>query len=106
MEDGGGGWVRSAIERTGDSLDGGRKTEVETGHRDVQQVRAHIADGADAPIDPAAPIEGMIDGVIVDAGANAEEEIPGERLRNGIIHCHSGGETSVNDSGIPLESVK
>ena len=65
---------------------------------------AHVADGTDAPIDPATPIEGMVDRVIVDARADAEEEVPGERLRDGVIPCHSSGETSVNTGGIPLRA--
>ena len=106
IEDDAGGRIRSTVERTGDSLDRGGVAEIETGHSNVEEMSAHVANGTDAPIDPAAPIEGMVDGVIGDARANAEEEVPRKSLRDRIIPCHSSGETSVNTSGIPFESVK
>ena len=41
-------------------------------------MRAHVADGADAPVGPAAPVERMVDRVVVDLARGPEEQVPGE----------------------------
>src|SRR6516165_11268145 len=69
-------------------------------------MRAHIADGAATPIDPTAPIEGMVDGVIRDGGADTQKEIPRESLGNGIVASHSRGETGIDTGLVPLQSFE
>src|SRR5207245_8923066 len=59
-----GAGVRRAVEGSRDGFNAGGKAEVERPHGVVNQMSAHVADGADAPIGPAAPIERVIDGVV------------------------------------------
>ena len=42
-----------------------------------EEMRTHIADSTAAPIAPTAPIEGMIDRMVLNDRTDAEEEIPG-----------------------------
>ena len=105
IKDDAGGGIRGTVERTGDSLNSSGITEIEAGHGHVEQVSAHVPNRADAPIDPTAPIEGVIDGVIVDAGTDTKEEIPGESFGDGVVPCHRRGESSIDARGIPLECI-
>jgi hypothetical protein len=60
-----GGRIRDAVERSRDGFNAGGKAEVERPHGVVDQVGAHVTDSADAPIGPAALIEGVVDGMVV-----------------------------------------
>ena len=54
----------------------------------IDEVRAHVAERALAPVDPAAPVERVIDRVIVDRRRDAQEEIPRlliDRLELGFL---------------------
>src|SRR2546429_7899302 len=65
---------------------------------------AHVADGADAPICPAAPIEGVIDGMVVHVGGgSAKKKIPGEAARNGVVAAKGGGQARVDVAAAPLK---
>ena len=56
----------------------GREIQVQRPERRIDEMRAHVADGAHAPIGPAAPVERVVDRVIVDLAGTAEEQVPGE----------------------------
>src|SRR5215469_13690828 len=71
----------------------------------IDQMRAHVADRADAPIHPAAPIERMIDGVIRNIRSNAEEEIPREVFGNWVGAGDGRGQPGGHALTIPAESV-
>ncbi len=71
----------------------------------IDEVCAHIADGADAPIGPAAPVEGMVDGVIADLGSDAKKKIPVEALGHRIVSGEGGGEARVHAGAVPAERV-
>src|SRR5258708_26014778 len=68
---------------------------------------AHVADGADAPIGPAAPVEGVVDGVVVDVARGCpEKQIPCESTGDGIIAAKGGGETLVDVAATPFERFR
>src|SRR5437764_12076533 len=72
----------------------------------VDEVRAHVADGADAPIHPTPPVERMIDGVIGDIRrGSAKKEIPTESARNGIVPGHRGSQALIYTLAVPAEFV-
>src|SRR6266478_1166480 len=99
-----GAGVRGAVEGSRDGFDAGGKAEVERPHGVVDQVSTHIADGADAPIGPAAPIEGVIDGVVVHVGsAGTLKKIPGEATGDGVIAAEGCGKARVNVAAAPFE---
>ena len=66
---------------------------------------AHVADRADAPVGPAAPIEGMIDGVIRDLRSDAEEKIPVEAFGHRIITSEGSGQSRVHSVPVPAQGV-
>ncbi len=72
----------------------------------IDQVRAHVADGADAPVHPAAPVERVIDRVIFDALRDAEEEIPVERSRLRIVAGHRRREPRFDARTVPGEAIR
>ena len=47
----------------------------------VDEMRAHVAERALTPVDPATPIERMVERVVLDVGRRAEEQIPVQALR-------------------------
>src|SRR5260370_17818044 len=71
----------------------------------IDEMRAHIANRADAPIGPAAPVEGMIDGVVLHLRRDTEKQIPVEAFGHGIVPGESGGATSVHAGAIPAERI-
>src|SRR5260370_20116037 len=71
----------------------------------IDEMRAHIANRADAPIGPAAPVERMIDGVVLHLRRDTEKQIPVEAFGHGIVPSESGGETSVHAGAIPAERI-
>src|SRR6266404_3531475 len=65
---------------------------------------AHVADSADAPIGPAAPVEGVVDGVVVHVSSgSAKEKIPREAARNGIVAAKRGGQARVDVAAAPFK---
>src|SRR6185295_20274868 len=77
--------------------------EIERPIRKVHQVRAHVADRAAAPVDPAAPVERVIDGVILDIRRGTEKQIPREPLGLRITAGHRVGETRFETRTVPAE---
>ena len=57
----------------------------------VDQVGSHVADRADAPVHPAAPVERMVDGVVLHQRRRAEKQVPrelvGHRVRRSVHRC-------------------
>src|SRR5579859_724630 len=96
---------RNFVERRANGFDTGGQAELERPKRNVEQVRAHVADRTATPINPAAPVERMIDRVIGDLGSDAEEEIPRESFRYRIISGERCGETLVYAVAVPLKTV-
>ena len=72
-----------AIALVSDDAGGAAPAGQEADHREL-----HVAERALPPVDPAAPVERVIDRVVVDLGGDAEEEIPVETFRNGVISLH------------------
>ena len=69
-------------------------------------MRAHVSDGANAPIHPAAPVERVVDGVILDVWRRcAQKEIPRERVGNRIIAGHGRSQPLRHASAVPAELV-
>ena len=69
----------------------------------IDQVRAHVAERALAPVHPAAPVERVIERVIVDRRRDAEEEIPRQLSGIGIVADERGGEPRVDALAVPAE---
>src|SRR4051812_6685391 len=95
-----------AVERRRHRFDRRRVAEIERPQRVIDQVRAHVADRADAPVDPAAPVERVIHRVIVDARRDAEEQIPVERRRLRVIPGHRVREPRFDAGAVPAESFR
>src|SRR5207253_9549890 len=93
--------VRNAIEWSPDGFDSLRESQIECPHRNIDQVRAHVAKRAVTPIDPTTPIEGMIDRVIFDIWRGAKEQVPGERSRNRIIPGERVCQSRVDSGAVP-----
>src|SRR5439155_1672698 len=66
---------------------------------------AHVPDRANAPIHPAAPVEGMVDGVVVDVRRSAQKKIPRERVRSGEAASHGRGEARIKAGLVPAKSI-
>src|SRR5438552_13404908 len=65
---------------------------------------AHVADGADARICAAAPIEGVIDGMVVHVGGgSAKKKIPCQAAGNGVVATKGGGQARVDVAAAPLK---
>src|SRR6185503_21283197 len=58
------------------------------------------------PVDPAAPVERVIDRVVVDLGGDAEEEIPVETFRNGVISLHGRREPLRDAAVVPSKFLR
>src|SRR5882672_3645739 len=69
-------------------------------------MRAHVADGTAAPIDPTSPIEGMVDRVIGNFRPDAEEKIPGESVRNRVVSSERRGKACIHALSIPFEAFR
>ena len=70
-------------------------------------MRAHVADGADAPIHPASPVKGMVDRVILEIRrGSAKKKIPAQGLRNGIVACHGRGQPQIHPLAVPAKLVR
>src|SRR5256885_11779501 len=72
----------------------------------IDQMRAHVSDGADAPVYPAAPVKRVIDGVVFDLRTHAKEKIPIKLIGNREIASHGGGEACVDAIAIPAKGVR
>ena len=59
----------------------GRVVEIERPERGIDEVRAHVADGAHAPVGPATPVERMVDRVVVDVARRARGTGPRRACR-------------------------
>ena len=68
-------------------------------------MRAHVADGADSPVDPSAPVERVINGVVLDEGCHAQKQIPGEALGLRIVAGHRVRQPRVDARDIPVQRV-
>src|SRR5258706_10287000 len=68
-------------------------------------MRAHVADWSAAPVNPAAPIKGVVDRVIRNFGTDAKEEIPRERVRNRIAAGERCRKALVYAVAVPLQTV-
>ena len=61
-----------------------RSAETEFIERDIEHVATHIAKGAGAPIDSAAPVERRVAVLVRAVGGDAEEEVPRKFSRHGV----------------------
>ena len=72
----------------------------------VNEMRPHVSYGADAPVGPAAPVEGVIDGVVFDGRRRTEKQVPGERVRHRIGPRHGVGQTRHDGRHVPEQFVR
>ena len=96
---------RNFVKRSANGFDAGGQAEFERPERDVEKMRAHVANRAAAPVDPAAPIKRMIDRMVGNFGAHAEEKIPRQRIGNGIAAREGCSESFIYAIAVPLEAV-
>src|SRR5687768_8908157 len=65
-------------------------------------MRSHVAERTLAPVDPAAPVEGVIDRVILDLGSDAEEQVPVEAIGyRPLIALHRRGDPRRHRAIVP-----
>ena len=95
--------IRRAVERRRQGLDRRRVAEIERPERMVDEVRAHVAKRALAPIHPAAPVERVIDRVVVDFRRAAEEQVPIEIGWLRIVADERRGEALLDVAAVPAE---
>src|SRR5207247_5566457 len=68
------------------------------------QTGSHTADRAGSPIGPAAPVERVIDGVIVHVGGgSALEKVPCEATRNRVVATKRRGQARVDVAATPFK---
>ena len=70
----------------------------------IDEVRAHVAERALAPVHPAAPVERVIDRVVVDLRRDAEEQIPRQLVGHRVVADQRRGEPRVDVRAVPRES--
>src|SRR5262245_29784311 len=68
----------------------------------IDEVRGHVSYGACSPVEPAAPIEWMIDRVIENFRSGAEEQVPVESCRNRNVASHRGRQCLGNKTRVPI----
>ena len=68
--------TRVTTKRRGRRADRRRHVEFERPEGLVDEVRTHVADGADTEVHPAAPREWMIGGIVRHEGRGTDEEVP------------------------------
>src|SRR5690554_632765 len=67
----------------------------------VEQVGAHVAERADTPIDPSAPVEWVINRVVLAEGCGSEEDVPVEICRLGKAAAQGGGKAFAHARLVP-----
>src|SRR5258705_5585440 len=99
-------WIGSAVEWCRDRFNRGGQPEIQRPLRNINQVRAHIADRPHAPIRPTTPVKGMIDRVIRDLWRDAQKKIPVETFWNRKVTSERGGQARVHPSAVPAPRIR
>src|SRR5262245_34386362 len=68
----------------------------------IDEVSRHIADRSCSPIEPASPVERMIDRMIGDVRGRSDEKIPIDSGRDWIVAIHSRGKRLVDRPNGPF----
>ncbi len=71
----------------------------------IDEVGAHIADGAGSPVDPAAPVEGVVDAMVGHFRRGSEEEVPVDAGGN-ALGAHRLDERLVDAAGGPVAALR
>src|SRR6266850_3544196 len=98
-------WIGSAVERCRDRFNRSGQAEIKRPHRNINQVRAHIANRPHAPISPATPVKGMIDRVIRDLWCDAQKKIPVEAFRHRKVTSERGRQARVHAGAVPAQRI-
>ena len=99
-------WERGAVERRRLRFDDGRHPELERPERMVDQVRTHVTERALTPVDPAAPVERVVDGVVRHFWRRAKEQIPVQRRRYLEVAVHRRRQASLEQPPAPARRLR
>ena len=98
--------IGRAVERRGLGLDHGGQPELQRPHREVDQVRAHVAERALAPVHPAAPVERVVNRVVRHLGRDAEKQIPRQALGHGVRPVHRRRDALGQAAVVPADASR
>src|ERR1700741_5485695 len=67
---------------------------------------SHIADRAATPVYPSTPIKRVIDRIVRNTWAHTKKQVPGPRVRNGVVARHGCGQARIDAILVPFQAVQ